>query len=475
MRQTTDPEQPVTQPPSIVGGIVNLATGEIFARLVAFSGTALLTRRLGPEGFGIIGFATALCGYLTVAVNVGLGEIGAREVARNPHRARRLYAAVVSARLALAGVALLLLLGVSLVLPKPDTVRLVVFLTGLSFVSLALDASWVYKGLERSGVAAAGQLISQIVYVAGVALFVTTPADVIRVPVVLFIGEVFAAVGLGGLLLGWRWPVVHWDESRAILASAGHLSIARVSRIIIITFDVVFLGFTVSSTEVGWYAASYRVNFLLMAIAGAISTAYLPAFARAATVAPSSMGALTETAIGMSTLIGAPLAIGAVVTAAPLLHTLFGAAFEPAAPAFALLAVSMGFVFLHVILSNVLLASHDTKTLARIYLAAAAFTVVANLFAIPHYGIVGAASVSALAEGSIVVLSWLTIRRRGIRIRLLPLAAPVAAAALMGVVLWFWAPQMSLITQITLGGAVYVGLLGIFAAARWFYSRMRGH
>lgn len=473
MKESTGADQPLSQSPNVLGGIVTLASGEILARLVAFVGTALLTRRLGPEGFGTLGFATALCGYLALAVNAGLGEVGAREVARNRHRAGALYVAVVAARLALASGALVLLVGLCVALPKPDTVRLVVLLTGLSFVSLAIDATWVYKGLERPGVAAVGQLLAQVVYVVSVGILVTTPDHVTRVPLVLFAGELVAGLLLGGSLLAWHWPTFNWNESRTLLTSAGYLSAARVARTIIITFDVVFLGFVVTSTEVGWYTASYRLGFLLMAIAGAISTAYLPQLARAATKGTDSIQSITRSALSVSLALGAPLTIGAAITARPLLRELFGVAFEPAAPAFALLALSMGFFFVHSVLSNVLLVTHDTKALARIYIAAAIFTIILDLVAIPYHGIVGAAYVSACAEGLIVAFAWARVRRLGISIELLPLVSPVIGASLMGAALWLTMAQIGLIGQIAFGGAIYTAVIGLFVAARRSSSRMR--
>jgi len=69
---------------SMAGAIAALGGGEILARLVAFATTTVLARRLGPEGFGILGFASALCGYFALAVGGGLNDLAARDVARHP-------------------------------------------------------------------------------------------------------------------------------------------------------------------------------------------------------------------------------------------------------------------------------------------------------------------------------------------------------------------------------------------------------
>lgn len=445
--------------PAIVLNVFALAGGEVTARLVAFVATALLTRRLGPEAFGILGFATAIAGYLTLAVNSGLNEVGGREVARDPGSAQAIYAGVLSIRLVLAAAALCVLGVVSVLLPLEPRVRLVVFLSGLSFISLAADPSWVYRGLERP-VGAAPQVLAQFLYVAGVATLVHDPSDVTRVPVAQFGGEIVAALVFGLPLLGWRWPGTAWALGRRLLASAGFLTASRVLRTLILTFDVVFLGFTVAAAHVGLYTAAYRFCFLLMAVAGAVNAAYLPSFARAATRGPESVRDALSNALHMSVMIGAPLVAGSIAIAAPLLGLLFGGAFEPGAPAFILLLVSIGCFFVHSVLSNAFLVLHRTGLQAGVYGVAAAVNVVANLVAIPRYGIVGAAAATALGEGTIVVLGFIAMRRLGVAPAVRPLVAPVAAAALMAGTLVVMGSGWSILARILTGVVLYGVALG---------------
>ena len=41
---------------------------------------------LVPEIFGILGFATAVCSYVVLAISSGLQDVGSREAARAPAR-----------------------------------------------------------------------------------------------------------------------------------------------------------------------------------------------------------------------------------------------------------------------------------------------------------------------------------------------------------------------------------------------------
>ena len=180
----------------ILGNILSLGSGELIARVVAFLGITYVARRLGPEEFGIIGFAAALFGYLALTVTGGFNDIGAREVARRPREASSIAASVIIVKLALACVALVTIGLAAWSLNKPPTVKLVLLLMGLLFFPLALDTSWVYKGLERNRLVGIALILSQILYVGVVLIVVNEPRDVLLVPVAQFLGEMSAAMML---------------------------------------------------------------------------------------------------------------------------------------------------------------------------------------------------------------------------------------------------------------------------------------
>ena len=65
----------------------SLGAGEGAARGIAFFAMALLARRLGPDAFGVLGFATAVTSYFIIAANAGLQDVASR---RSPDAAKML-------------------------------------------------------------------------------------------------------------------------------------------------------------------------------------------------------------------------------------------------------------------------------------------------------------------------------------------------------------------------------------------------
>lgn len=458
---------------SATRAVAALGGGEIAARSVAFLTAALLARRLGPEGFGVLGFATAVCSYFALAVTGGLSDIGAREVAHHRTEARRIYTGVLAVRLVLGGAALAALVLVAWWLPRPATGRIVLALSGLSFLSVAIDPSWVYRALERSGLAATALIAAQVLFLAGAAAFVSGPGDVIAVPVVQFAAELVVALALAVPLLGFLAPVWRWRAGAVLFREAAPILFGRGMRTIIVSFDMVLLAFLTSDRDLGIYAAAYRLCFLVLALAVAVNTAYLPAFARAAARGTAELQRVSDEALGTAALIGAPLVAGGIVTAGPLLAFLFGPPYAAGALALQWLLVSLFFVFVHAVLHDIYLATNRTHVEAGWFAAAALINVAANLWWIPRFGIAGAGAATALAEA--VIAAGGIFRSRLAKPGAVGAAwlRPVAAAAVMAAVVWVARHFVSLPAQLAIGGLVYIGVVIGLLGPRTAAARIR--
>lgn len=467
-RNTTP--RPDTDSGRQLGAVAALAGGEILARVAAFAATSVLAYRLGPEGFGIVGFATAVAGYLALAVNSSLHEVGAREIARARERAAEIYWSVAAVRLALAVAALALLAGVAWSLPKPPVTRLVVFLSGLSFFSLAVDPTWVFKGLERPVMAGVTLVLGQCLYAAGVFVVVGSPADVTLVPVTQFVGELSAALIFCLLVVRPSRPRFAIADGLRIVRSSGFLGLARVFRVVAITSDVVLLGFLATDRQVGLYSAAYRLTFLLLSIAASVTAAYLPSYARAAGERDVTRR-LIETSLGTSALVGAPLVAGTVVLASPLMTVLFGAQYAEGARALQLLALSVGIVFLYSGVNNVLVTWHRSGLLAGIRGAAAAGSVALNLVVIPRWGFVGAAAVTLAGELLVAFAGVLALRQMHLLPSPRPVAVPVVAALCMSAALGLAIRDWPVVAQVASGAVLYVSALTALGYAPMFALR----
>jgi O-antigen/teichoic acid export membrane protein len=452
----------------IFGNILSLGTSEIAARAIAFFGITFLARRLGPEGFGIIGFAIAVYSYLALAVTAGFNDVGAREVARRPNKAADTAVNVILVRFALA---LIIFAAVGLVIwlfEIKENTELVVLLMGLSLFSLAIDTSWVYKGLERNHRVGIALILGQTLYVGTLLLFVKDVNDVLIVPLAQFFGEMSAALLLLVPLLIPLYRLgaikLNLDDGWQILKSSGFWTVSRLLRTIVYSFDVVLIGFWLGEREVGLYTAPYRICFLFVAIAVAIYTSYLPSIARAFAHSIEQVQEIAGRSINFGATVAAPMVVGGMILAAPLLDFMFGAEYVEGAMAFRLLLLSIGFVFIYGGNHNLFLASDRTKTEMKIFLTAAVINVGLNLIFIRRYGITGAAAITALVEGLTLLMGFFVLYKAGIRLKVFRMILPpVIASLLMGAVLFALSSVQMLFVSLAVGGVCYIVFLAFLS------------
>ena len=449
----------------LFGNILSLGTSEIVARGIAFFGIAFIARKLGPEGFGIIGFATAVYSYLALAVTAGFNDVGAREVASRPHKAADMAVSVSFVRLIVALIIFGAVGAFVWLFEIRENTELVVVLMSLSLFALAIDTSWVYKGLERNHRVGIAVILGQVLFVGLLLLFVKDVNDMLVVPLAQFFGELSAALLLLiPLLIPFGKIKLNLREGWELLQSSGYLTVTRILRAIIYSFDIVLIGFWLGEREVGLYTAPYRICFVFVAIAAAIHISYLPSITRAFAQSIESAQSVANRAINLGATVAAPMVVGGMILAAPLLEFIFGAEYVEGAMAFRLLLLSIGFIFIHAVNHNMLLVSNRTRTEMNFYIIAAAINVGLNLIFIKHYGINGAAAVTALVEGLTLLMGLFVLYKADIHLKVLRMILPpVVASLIMGAVIIAVGLEQMLFVLLAVGGISYLIFLVIFS------------
>ncbi|MBA3342506.1 MAG: flippase [Gemmatimonadaceae bacterium] len=457
---------PGTRTLSPLGNFAALGASEVAARFIGFYATALLARKLGVDAFGVLGFATALMSYFGIALTVGFGDIGAREVARDPSAARRLAADATGIRLliAVAGIASIAFISFAVI---SSAIHRTVLLVGMMvLVSLALDTSWVYRGLSRNRTAGLALLLAQSAYLAGVIVLVSSPKDVVRVPLIQFAGDMLAAFMLLGLLFGRTIPRPSLIGGMALLRQSGFITVSRLLRALIVTFDILLLALLASNSDVGLYTAAYRVCLLVTTIAMATHVVFLPGLVESAAAGPERVTTVMSRSLSLTSAVIIPLVVGGIVLAEPLLAFLFGAEYGAAAVAFQLLLASIGVLAIHGIAHNVFVAMHQTGREAVIFGAAAIVNIGLNVILIPRYGLIGAAFATLAAETFILIANAVVLIRSGLKPALSRMVLPLAASAVMGVALFPLAGRLPVWALVPLGGLVYLVVFGATGGIR---------
>lgn len=434
-----------------------LGSGELLARIIAFAVTAVLTRRIGAAAFGELAFASAITGYALLVPHLALGDLASRAVARDPDRAGQLAASATRVRLVVAVVGMLVVILVAWVAPISPTVAALMVVGSLGALPQALNVTWAYKALERTFRISLGLALAQVVTLLLVLVLVNGPGDLLRVPVAQVLGEVALTIFLLPMMvIGWR--ASSFQEGLTVLRGASAVVVWRMFRALIVTADMVMLGFLAEASELGYYSAAYRVCFLLTAIAASAHVVFQPALMRAGSDALRASVVLSD-ALWMAAAIGLPLVVGGGIVGPDLLALLFGDAYRAGGDAFRLLLVAMGFLFVHGALSGSFLARNELGLQVRLVGVAAALNIGLNAVFIPTHGIVGASVATVAAEGLTLLGCLVMLRRWGYRLRIRHLVGPLIGVVGMATALVAMPQAWHVLTRIGVAAAVYIGLM----------------
>lgn len=452
--------QPVPEPKSVTQGkavsnFLSLGGGTILARLAAFLGTTYIAHILGPEGFGLVGFALAVSSYISLGITAGVNAIGAREVARQPEQAANLAASVILFRLLLAVGAFVSIGLLSWCLPKPTIFKLVVCLTGLSYFTIALDTAWVHQGLEQNRRVGIAMILTEVVNTGLLLLWVKQPNDVIWVPVAMFCGQLVAALFLGGNIFSKTNFQGNLRQGFQLFSLSKFYFLSKLLRTVMLTFDIILLGFVWGDRAVGLYSAPYRICYMLIALSTAINFSYLPDFTRAVPLGASKVAAVATRSLELSGIIVAPVAIGGIVVTNSLLESIFGSAYLEGSTACQLLLVTTGIFVMRGTIQNTLMVYDCLKLEMEIIFAATILNVMLNLYLTPRYGLVGAAAATTISECMILLVGGLAVYRLKIFPDFRLLFRIFLAAILMGIGLFLGRDRLNFFVNLGLGTIIY--------------------
>jgi O-antigen/teichoic acid export membrane protein len=453
-----------------------LAGGQLVTWTMTFLWTLIVPRALGPSGTGLIVSAMAVAGVLGVVLGLGTRNYLVREMVVDPDAAPRLLGTAVVMR----------------VLLTPVFVAAVVVYAHFAHyghrgtVVLYLAAGATLLTLFAEPLQAGFQAIERMEYLALSDVITKSGQGVLGIALVL-IG--FRAVGIAGsmaavaalvvvLNAAWlsRWLRVDLRTNAAHLRDMVRQSVAYWAFGLFFMFylwiDSVLLSLLTRSEVVGWYGVPTRLFQTLMFLPALLSTAWLPRLVSAFGEGPERLRDAARTPLELVGLLGPPICAGTVVVAGPMIHALYGSAYDRAVPVLIVLGLCVPPMYLNIVLNNVLVAAKRQVLWTYVMAGATVVNPLINVALIPFTehrygnGAIGAA-VSLLLTELVILVAGFVIVGRSILDRATvqrPLLATVAS-----VVSWAAAHVVhpfGAIASLGAAGVTFVLLAAAFGLAR---------
>jgi O-antigen/teichoic acid export membrane protein len=438
---------PPADRPRLGRNLAALAGGQIITWSMTLVWTLVVPRALGPAGVGVIVTSWSVTGVFGIVLGLGTRNYLVRELVIRPASASRLIGAALVLRILLAPVFAVAILIYAQVAASGYELRVALYLAAAATI-LTLLAEPMQAGF---------QAIERMEYLA--------LSDVINKSSQGLLGVILAIIGFRSTGIVACWAVTagvvlilnaFWlrqrvriplqlNTNRHELLDVARESIAYwafgVFMMLYLWIDTVMLSLLTRSEVVGWYGVPTKLFQSLMFLPALMSTAWLP---RLVSAHEDGGGALEREArkpLELLLISSLPLCALTAATAGPVMHVLYGSAYNESVPVLVTLALCVPPMYVNIMLNQVLVAAKRQTAWTWVLAGATIFNPLVNLLLIPytqhHYGngAIGAGIALFLTEIGIVAVGLLLFGRglisRETARRCVP--AVVSSAALWGV------------------------------------------
>jgi O-antigen/teichoic acid export membrane protein len=414
-----------------------VAAGSALSSLVAFVTFVAVTRGLGPEAYGHITAATAFLFIPAVLAEAGLSAAVVRQISAAPERTEHAMRASVPIRSLVSVAAVGAALGIGLAAPFPHQtkVAIAIFSLGSLFTLLTVNLVPVLQAQLRMHWAIAANFVGRVATLGLTlgALGVGLGFKSVVAAQVVGLGLTFLLTLLVVSRLVSLRPIADPKYWRELVFGSIVLGLAIALSQAYFRVDALLLALIRSAHEVGLYGAAYKFIELAGLVLVAFQTAVFPPLTRFVATGDERAAHLTQKAFDVMLAAAAPLAVGMVVFATPIVVATAGDEFREGADALRLLAPYVLFAFVNGLFFTLLAAAGRDRRLLAAASCAVTANVALNLAFIPLYGFRAAAVVSVVTEALILLAFLPAVRRKGLMPR--PGYMPVIAGAAAGMAL----------------------------------------
>lgn len=412
-------------------------TGNIGSKIVSFLVVAIITRMFGSAIFGDFNVATAEYSYFYLFSVMGMNGYGLFLFAKETEFQRRqeIFEEITTVKTLFGLLFAAILLAYAFLLPGSH--RFVApFALLLTFQ--ATDVSWALQALQDMKLTAYGSFITigvnlamlAICYFLGIgSVYALIFASVLSTLALQIIFVVHLKKKHGFTLAIRRTPCFRYVKRALPYMVSGLFAGVNTN------IDMVIMGYMLSSQEVGYYSAGYKLISEFVVLCAMAFTPLFPVFIEK--IAAGDKDYMNRATGFLRTVLMSlivPCTLVGVVYGRELLSLLFGQEYAAGHLAFGILMVFVALLYYREIYGYTLTAAGKQAIYLRVVAVSACFNVIANLIFIPIYGIAAAAATTLASEIiNLIGMRYYVRKLVGVRLEkgnfpklLLPLAAMLA-------------------------------------------------
>lgn len=389
--------------------------GKAIVTLLSVFVTILLTRHLGPTGYGYYNTAVTFVGFFIVLADLGVYPILVREMSQRPEERERIYGNIVVYRTLSALLVMLLAFLVGSLMPYPQIVKFAIGIYALaSFFGLLVNLVMaVFQINYRMDLPTISDVLGRALYLFLLFFGLQRGYGLYGIFWLLVLTTIFNLIL--NLVLGRRYikfkPAFEFPFIKEFFKESLPMGLVTILGMIHFKIDTILLSVMKPAYDVGLYGAAYRIFENLIIIPGIFVGLMFPKFSELYIQDRNILKNTFQKTIDILILAVMPILILFFLLSPYLIQIIAGSDFAPSALALRILVFSLPFTFLISPFSYLLVASKKQTRLIYVWGAMSILNIVLNLIYIPKYSYRGAAAITVVTEMLTLITLYILVNK----------------------------------------------------------------
>lgn len=442
-----------------------LLISQIIASICGFIWTILIARYLGVTEYGVLGFAISFTVILSMPLDFGISTHIVRHIATDNDSASKYLGNAIPLKSIFAAFTLVLSL-IILILMKYD--ELTITVTLLFTIETILKSmmgliNGTFMAFENGKYQGITNTIMNVLLFIFILISIFTDLGIYGISISYVISNLialsYAYVKLNNNLAKPKFEI---DKNfcKMITLASIPFAITGVFYTIYYSIDVVMITNMVGNYATGIYNASYKLISVLTLFYSVYSAVIYPVMSKLFKNDEKLLIMSFEKSIKYLMMIMIPLAVATVFYSTDIIQLIYGHEYDAANTVLSILIWTVCLIFVNGSCTTLLNASYHEKSVTTIYVIAAIFNVVLNLYMIPHYSYDGAAISTVLSDLLILIVSLIMIKKidKFPNIKLAwDLGKIILGSLVLGIALYYL--KLNMWVAIPIGIVIYFGTI----------------
>lgn len=430
-----------------------------------------LTRIFSPDQLGLNTYTLSVVNYFTLFGVLGMNLYGNRQIAYvrdNENERNEVFWSLYATQLITCGISLILyILFVNIYIGNNINMYII---QGLNIISVAIDISWLFKGLEDFKKVVVRNTIAKLLGVICIFVFIKTPNDLIKYTLLSVIVNIVSTIIMWIYVPKYVGKInINFKIMCETIKPLLKLFLPQIATQVYGMMDKTMLGALSSKDQVAFYDYSQRIIKMVLALINSIGVVMMP---RVANIIGggrhNEVPKMIEKTFNFVSYISIPIAFGLMGTSKVLVSWFLGTDYMIVGKILAfssVIIIAIGWA--NVIGVQYLIAIKQENKYTFSIIIAAIVNIVINLFLLRRIGVYGATISLIVAEFLGVIIQIYLVRKQlNIRNMFSNITRYIIASIIMFLFIFkldvfITNPIICNILQIFIGGGIYILIMYI--------------